>query len=127
MGGIVSIDIEEEVLACARVLCDHKGGATTIMDLRKLAAWTDFFVITSATSSTHLHGLLRHVEDHCAVRGLAPLRRPRLAEDEQWCLLDMGDFVVHIMSDTARAFYELEKLWFGAEIKVIESAVPSKS
>lgn len=117
----MSIDLKQEVLACARVLSEHNGGETLVMDLRTLSTWTDFFVITSATSSTHLRGLLRHLEDHLAERGLAPLRRPRLAEDEEWCLLDMGDFVVHIMSVPARTFYELEKLWYGAEF-LAESA-----
>lgn len=118
----MSIDLEQEVLACARVLSIHNGGETVVMDLRKLSAWTDFFIVTSATSSTHLRGLLRHLEDHLAERNLAPLRRPRLAEDEEWCLLDMGDFVVHIMSVPSRAFYELEKLWYGAELITVPSA-----
>lgn len=112
----MSIDLEQEVLGCAKVLRDHNGGDTVVMDLRKLAAWTDFFIITSATSSTHLRGLLRHLEDHLAGRGLSPLRRPRLTEEEEWCLLDMGDFIVHIMSVPSRTFYELEKLWYGAEL-----------
>jgi ribosome-associated protein len=121
MGGTVSTDLEQEVLACARVLSEHNGGETVVMDLRKLSAWTDFFIITSATSSTHLRGLLRHLEDHLAERELSPLRRPRLAEDEEWCLLDMGDFVVHIMSMAAREFYELEKLWYGAEMHAVSA------
>jgi ribosome-associated protein len=127
MGGTVSIDLEQEVLACARILSDHNGGDTVVMDLRKLSAWTDFFIITTATSSTHLRGLLRHLEDHLAERGLSPLRRPRLAEDEEWCLLDMGDFVVHIMSVPSRAFYELEKLWYGAELLTVAAIEPQQS
>ena len=123
----MSIDLEQEVLACAKVLSNHNGGDTIVMDLRKLSAWTDFFIITSATSSTHLRGLLHHLEDHLTAQGLAPLRRPRLAEDEEWCLLDMGDFVVHIMSVPSRAFYELEKLWYGAEIRSVAGAEAPQS
>lgn len=123
----MSIDLEQEVLACARVLSDHNGGETVVMDLRKLSAWTDFFIITSATSSAHLRGLLRHLEDHLAQQGLTPLRRPRLAEDEEWCLLDMGDFVVHIMSVPSRAFYELEKLWYGVELTAVGASEPPQA
>lgn len=112
----MSIDIREAAFGCAGMLAEHNGGDTVVLDLRKLSTWTDFFVITSATSSTHLKGLARQVEEFLGPLGIAPLRRPRLAEDEQWCLLDFGDFVVHIMAAEARAFYELEKLWFEAEV-----------
>lgn len=112
----MSIDIREAAFGCAGMLSEHNGSDTVVLDLRKLSTWTDFFIVTSATSSTHLRGLARHVEEYLGPLGLSPLRRPRIAEDEQWCLLDYGDFVVHIMAAEARAFYELEKLWFEAEV-----------
>jgi ribosome-associated protein len=123
----VSIDMRETVLACGQLLADYNGGDTVVMDLRKLSAWTDFFIVTSATSSTHMRGLLRHLEEHLAEQGMVPIRRPRLAEDEEWCLVDFGDFVVHIMSLGARAFYELEKLWFEAELSPIAPRGPAGS
>ncbi len=116
----MSIDIRNDVVGLAQLLADHQGGETLVMDLRKLSSWTDFFVLTSATSTTHMRGLVRHAEEYLAPRGLSPLKRPQLAEDEEWCLMDCGDFVVHIMSPGARAFYELDKLWFEAEITAIE-------
>jgi len=123
----VSIDMRETALACGQLLADHNGSDTVVMDLRKLSSWTDFFVVTSATSSTHMRGLLRHLEDHLAEQGIVPLRRPRLAEDEEWCLVDFGDFVVHIMSLGARAFYELEKLWFEAELSPVSPRGPAEA
>jgi len=110
------------------MLAEHNGGDTIVLDLRKLSTWTDFFIVTSATSSTHLKGLAKRVEDYLGPLGHSPLKRPRLAEDEQWCLLDFGDFVVHIMAAEARAFYELDKLWFEAEItRVAAPGVPGKA
>lgn len=120
----MSIDMRETALACGQLLADYNGGDTVVMDLRKLSSWTDFFVLTSATSTTHMRGLLRHLEEHLAAEGIVPIRRPRLAEDEEWCLVDFGDFVVHIMSLGARAFYELEKLWFEAELSPIAAREP---
>ncbi|MBU0927604.1 MAG: ribosome silencing factor [Spirochaetes bacterium] len=105
-------------------MAEHNGGDTVVLDLRKLSTWTDFFIVTSATSSTHLRGLARWAEDYLGPLGYSPLRRPRLAEDEQWCLLDFGDFVVHIMAAEAREFYELEKLWFGAEATKVDAPEP---
>ena len=108
-------EVNDAVMGCARVLADHDGGDVLVLDLRKLSAWTDWFVVATATSSTHMRGLLRHVEEYLHGLGVDPLKRPHPAEDEQWCLVDYGDFVVHIMAAPARAFYELEKLWFEAE------------
>lgn len=110
----MSNDRISEVLSCARVLADHNGRDTLVLDLTELSLWTDYFVMTTATSSAHLGGLVRHLLDHLASRGIEPSRKPRLADDEEWCLVDAGWFVIHVMSVRARAFYELEKLWFQA-------------
>lgn len=111
----MSIDVKDAAFGCAAALAEHNGGETVVLDLRRLSAWTDFFVIASATSSTHLRALSRHAEERLGQLGYAPLRRPRLSEDETWCLLDCGDIVVHVMTAEARAFYEIERLWFEAE------------
>ena len=111
----MSIDVREAAFGCATLLAGHNGMDTVILDLSKLSTWTDFFIVTSATSSTHLKGLARQVDEYLLTLGYSPLRKPKLAEDEEWCLVDYGDFVVHIMGARAREFYELETLWFGAE------------
>lgn len=111
-------------MGCARILADHNGGDVQVLDLRSMSIWTDFFIIASATSSTHMRGLLRHLEDYMAKEGIEALRRPKPAEDEEWCLMDMGDYVVHLMSATAREFYELEKLWFEAKILSVAPSGP---
>jgi len=49
----------------AELLRDHNGADTLVLDLREMGAWTDFFVITTATSDTHLDGLERHVKEFC--------------------------------------------------------------
>ncbi|MCX7025651.1 MAG: ribosome silencing factor [Spirochaetes bacterium] len=99
----------------ARILATHNGQETVLLDLSGMTSWTDFFVVTTATSSTHLRGLLRNVLDETKPLGLDPFRKPQLSDDDEWCLVDFGWIVVHIMSEGARAFYELERLWFQAE------------
>lgn len=120
----MSIDHLSEVMACARVLADHNGQDTLVLDLTELSLWTDFFVVTTATSSTHLAGLVRHLTEHLVEQGLEPSRKPRLADDEEWCLVDVGWFVVHVMSVRARTFYELEKLWFQAKAVAVAPSAP---
>jgi len=105
----------DKALACARVLAEHNGGDVAVLDLRKLNTWTDWFVIATATSTTHMRGMLKFLEEKLASLEVELSRRPRPADDEEWCLLDAGNCVFHLMSSGAREFYELEKLWFEAE------------
>ena len=111
----MSIDRRAVVSACAQVLADHNGKDPVVLDLEGLSSWTDYFVIVTATSSAHMAGLVRHLSEYLAKNGLELARKPRVAEDEEWCLMDLGWFIVHVMSRKAREFYELEKLWFQAE------------
>jgi ribosome-associated protein len=105
--------IADEAAALGELLTEHKGGDVAVLDLRELNGWTDFFVIATASSNTHMDGLERHIKDFCRDRGLEILRRSRKPQtaDDEWRLIDMGAVVVHLMSEHARAFYELERLW----------------
>ena len=85
-----------------------------MLDLRKMepSAWTDFFVIATATSDAHLDGLERHVKDFCAERGIEILRRSRRPDGEdEWRIIDLGPTVIHLFSRRAREFYDLERLY----------------
>jgi ribosome-associated protein len=105
----------EAARALAVLLADHKGGDVLVLDVAAQAGWTDCFVIATATSTAHLRGLVRFIDDEVDRLGLQRLgRRSSLADDDEWLLVDLGDVVVHVMTEGARAFYELEKLWFQA-------------
>jgi ribosome-associated protein len=89
------------------------------MDLRECNSWTDFFVIATVTSGSHRQGLERHIKDFCRDRDLDILRQsPRLkgVPDDDWRLTDLGPVVIHLMSEGARNFYELERLWSAAPV-----------
>jgi len=124
--------VEAVANEAGRLLCEHKGGDVVVMDMRGLNFWTDFFVIATATSGTHLSGLERHVKEFAALRGLE-LRRSRKPEMqaivqlggtagpgmEEWCLIDLGNIVIHLMNERSRSFYELERLWSSATLSRI--------
>ena len=113
-------------LELGKLLNDHNGGEVIVMDMRMLNFWTDFFVIASVTSNTHLMGLERHVKEFVRERGLEILHRSRRPEtDDEWCLLDLGGIIIHLMTGKARSFFELERLWSAAP--VIYQAHSSKS
>ena len=102
--------------AIASILAEHKAQDVLVLDLREIAGWTDFFVLGSSSSITHMRGLSRFVEEYLESEKISSLNRPVASDDESWLLQDMGDVVVHIMSREARNFYELEKLWYNAKI-----------
>lgn len=104
----------EAAFALANVLADHKGGDVVVLDLAPCQAWTDFFIIATATSSAHLRGLARAVDEWAHQVKLPMRNTPRVADDETWVLIDLNDCIVHLMLGDARVFYELEKLWFQA-------------
>jgi ribosome-associated protein len=107
----------DTVLSLGSLLRDHRALDVTALDLRESNSWTDFFIIATATSSSHQEGLERHIKEFCQDRGLDILRRsPRLRGEDDWSITDLGVAVIHIMSPRARAFYELERLWSAAPV-----------
>jgi ribosome-associated protein len=111
----------ETALTLGRLLREHKGGEVTVLDLRELNSWTSFFVIATVTSHVHRQGLERHIKDFAREQGLEIIRRSRrprgdagLSVQDEWCLVDMGNVVIHLMSSQVRSFYELERLWSAA-------------
>ena len=105
-----------------KLLDDHHGGDVVVMDMRALNFWTDFFVIATATSNTHLSGLERHIKEFARERDVEILHRSRRPKHkpephpDEWRLLDMGTMVVHLMSAKMRSFFELERLWGAAPL-----------
>ncbi|MDR0784804.1 MAG: ribosome silencing factor [Treponema sp.] len=103
--------------AIGRLLTEHKAGDAAVLDLRTQNAFTDFFVIGTASSGAHADALERvvHVFARENELNIARKIRPRTFGTSdlpnEWRLVDMGDIVVHIMSEKARSFYELERLW----------------
>ncbi|MDR0583409.1 MAG: ribosome silencing factor [Treponema sp.] len=120
---------ETAALALGELLREHKGTDVLVLDLREMNAWTDFFVIATASSSTHLQGLERHIRDFCGEQGLDILRRSRKPDsgDNQWHIIDLGSIVVHLMSAQVRSFYELERLYSPAAVLTHSSKSPKSS
>ncbi len=106
---------KETALEAARLIADHKGDDTVVLDISDISAFADFFIISTARSSAHVQGLLRELTAFFHLKGIHP-RHPHKARPEKgWILLDCGDFVIHLMEKEQRDFYDLERLWFKAE------------
>lgn len=109
--------LQSKALELGKLLGDHNGKDVAVMDMRKLNFWTDFFVIATVTSNTHLLGLERHIKDYVREQDMEILHRSRKPEaDDEWCLLDLGGIVIHLMTEKTRQFFELERLWGAAPL-----------
>ena len=95
----------------AELLQDHKGEDVSVMDLRGINNWTDFFIIVTVTSKTHMDGLERHIKEFCRENNLDISGHSRKNTDDEWRLIDLGWAVIHLMNKNAREFYDLERLW----------------
>jgi ribosome-associated protein len=103
-------------------LDEHKAFEIGVLDLRNLSDATDFFVIASGSSDTHVRALAEHVVGALERAG----RRAHHVEGVvagRWALLDFVDFVVHIFHPTIREFYQLERLWADAPAVTLSARV----
>ncbi|MBR3837853.1 MAG: ribosome silencing factor [Clostridia bacterium] len=105
----------EKAKKAASVLDEKKGREVRILKVREETVLTDYFVIATATSSTHLKALCDEVE--YVLREEEGIRADRVEgyQGGGWILVDFGDVIVHLFDQTSREYFKLEKLWNGAE------------
>ncbi len=92
---------------------DKKAQHVTVLDLRELSAFSQWFLLCSGTSTPQLEAISDAIEERLRERGVRPARREGRSGAE-WVLLDYGAFIVHIFSERARLYYDLERLWRAA-------------
>ena len=93
-----------------RAAQDRKAVELAVLDLKDVCSFTDFFVICSGTSTRHIQAIAEAIREQLEKSGVLPAHVEGRHEAE-WVLLDYVDFVVHIFSQRARQFYDLERLW----------------
>lgn len=96
-------------------IAEHQGEDTLVIGVAEVSSWTDYFVISTVRSTGHLKGLLRNIQAFLRERGVEILHRHKKIHEDGWVLVDCGFMVVHLMNETMREFYELEKLWYSGE------------
>ena len=94
----------------AQILLDSKANDVVLLDLRPVTDMTDFFIVASGTSDTHVRASAGHVVEALKKEGLL-VNSVEGMETGRWVLLDYVDFVVHVFHPTLRSFYQLERLW----------------
>jgi ribosome-associated protein len=93
---------------------DKKAIELTVLDLRKAAGFTDYFLICSGTNPRQIRAIADSVMAALAEDGAKPAYVEGYDRSE-WVLLDYFDFIVHVFAPETRMFYGLERLWGSAE------------
>ena len=108
---------EEKAKELALLIEDGKGIDVTLLDVSGLNSWTDYFVISTVTSSAHWQGLYKQVKEYIKDNDLEiHLTNRKSPDGDDWNLIDLGPVVIHLMSEQAREFYDLEKLWHAGRV-----------
>jgi ribosome-associated protein len=92
---------------------ERKAVDGVVLDLRTLSDATDYFVVVSGTSDTHVRAIAEHVLETLDLRGVRAHHVEGLTGG-RWVLLDFVDLVVHVFHPSLREFYQLEGLWSDA-------------
>ncbi len=93
---------------------DKQAVNLVVLDLRKAAGFTDFFVISSGTNPRQVRAIADGVMERLAGEGVKPAHVEGYDRSE-WILLDYFDFIVHVFAPDTRVFYDLERLWGNAD------------
>ncbi|WP_312941507.1 ribosome silencing factor [Oscillibacter sp.] len=101
---------KEIAISAVSALDEKKGGEIAAIEIADLTALADYFVIATGTSNTQINALCDAVEKRLKEQGEMPLRREGY-RDGTWVLLDYACVAVHVFSQEAREFYDLERLW----------------
>ncbi len=105
---------DERVRTALQGASDKKGIDSVLLDLREIASFTDYFVITSGSNERQVQAIADEIVEQLKKSGTAAARVEGYKSAE-WILLDYGDFIVHVFAQKARKFYDLERLWRDAK------------
>ena len=109
------LSAKEVALEVTRALDAKKGIDIRLLRIEKVSSLADYFLICTGSSNTHVKTLCDYAE-----YTMEQLGEPMLGREghrgNSWELLDFGSIVVHVFTEEARRFYDLERLWADAEV-----------
>ena len=108
-------NLKQQIAAAIQACLEKKAEELSILEMEKgSGAFTDYFVLCSGTNPRQIQAISDEVELRLKGAGLRPTHIEGYNQAE-WVLLDYVDFVVHVFSEKARKFYDLERLWKSAK------------
>ena len=93
---------------------NKKAAGITVLDLKELGAFTQYFVICTGFSTPQVQAICGEIEEQLDKELKRSLEHREGRGSAEWALLDFGGFIVHVFGEQARRFYDLERLWRSA-------------
>ena len=109
------MESRELAIRLARALDAKKAFNIHILEVEDLTTVTEYFVIATGTSSTHVKALADEVEFQLKERHSIATEHTEGYRSNSWILLDYGNVIVHVFTEESRAFYDLDRLWQDGE------------
>lgn len=102
---------------------EKKAAGIVVLDLSGANAFTDFFVICTGFSTPQVQAICTEIEEQLHKQMGRSVRHREGYRSADWALLDFGGFIVHVFSEEARRYYDLERLWRSSpKLEITEAA-----
>jgi len=105
-----NIDGKERLLLCINASLKRKAKNLTILNVKEVSSFADYFIICSGTSDRQVQSIAASIRENLKECGITPLG----IEGEslgKWVLMDYEDVIIHVFYEPIREFYEIERLW----------------
>jgi ribosome-associated protein len=106
--------LDERMLAALKAMSDKKATDIVVINIGSVASFTEYFIISSGGSTRQVQAIAHEVTDKMREVKSRPLHIEG-EKSAEWVLMDYGDIVIHVFTESARRFYDLERLWRDAE------------
>jgi ribosome-associated protein len=111
---LTSNSLRQEIRWAVEAAQDKQAVDITALKLSGAGAFVEYFLLCSGTSSPQIQAICDAIDERLHRHGVRVQHREGKGEAE-WMLMDYGDFIVHVFSERAREYYDLERLWRSAE------------
>ena len=119
--------LQTELRVAIAAAQEKQAAQITLLDFQGLGAFTDGFLVCTGFSARQVDAICDEIEQQLARIGVHLMHREGAAGAE-WMLLDFGSFIVHVFTERARHYYDLERLWRAARrIDFTEPRAPSSA
>jgi ribosome-associated protein len=104
------MNLDEQIKVVENVIDDLKGENVVTINVMKQSDDMEAIIIATGKSIQHARGIANNVSIEAKRLNMMVLGTEG-AEFSEWILVDLGEVIVHIMTEKTREFYKLEKLW----------------
>jgi len=118
---VTTTSAEWKARRAARAALDKRAGDLVVLDVQRVSSVTDYFLICSGKSTTHLKTITDAIRGELKGEGVQ-LRHAEGVAESGWVLLDYGDVLMHVFLEETRAYYALERLWGDAPVVPLDGS-----